>query len=146
MTQNLHTESHCEIERLVKKQCASSCYFTPCLFQFVCVAQADYYRILTQGERSIQCIEEGGQVVMVTEFRKTDGGSRQGQVVIKVIPWDTRDVIKDKAQWCSEGPSHAGFRSPHEFGPGARFLITFRARKALLCLSCLHSRSKFQQH
>lgn len=54
--------------------------------QFVCVAQADYYRILTQGERSIQCIEEGGQVVMVTEFRKTDGGSRQGQVVIKATP------------------------------------------------------------
>ncbi|KAK2568320.1 Rap guanine nucleotide exchange factor 2 [Acropora cervicornis] len=51
--------------------------------QFVCVAQADYYRILTQGERSIQCIEEDGGVVMVTEFRKTDGGSRQGQVVIK---------------------------------------------------------------
>ena len=50
----------------------------------MCVAQADYYRILTQGERSIQCIEEGGEVVMVTEFRKTDGGSRQGQVVIKV--------------------------------------------------------------
>ena len=53
-------------------------------FQFVCVAQADYYRILTQGERSIQCIEENGAVVMVTEFRKTDGGSRQGHVVIKV--------------------------------------------------------------
>ena len=50
----------------------------------MCVAQADYYRILTQGERSIQCIEENGEVVMVTEFRKTDGGSRQGQVVIKV--------------------------------------------------------------
>jgi len=48
------------------------------------VAQADYYRILTQGERSIQCIEENGEVVMVTEFRKTDGGSRQGHVVIKV--------------------------------------------------------------
>lgn len=48
------------------------------------MAQADYYRILTQGERSIQCIEEDGGVVMVTEFRKTDGGSRQGQVVIKV--------------------------------------------------------------
>lgn len=54
--------------------------------QFVCVAQADYYRILTQGERSIQCIEEDGGVVMVTEFRKTDGGSRQGQVVIKATP------------------------------------------------------------
>lgn len=53
-------------------------------FQFVCVAQADYYRILTQGERSIQCIKEDGDVVMITEFRKTDGGSRQGQVVIKV--------------------------------------------------------------
>lgn len=52
----------------------------------MCVAQADYYRILTQGERSIQCIEEGGEVVMITEFRKTDGGSRQGQVVIKVSP------------------------------------------------------------
>lgn len=48
------------------------------------MAQADYYRILTQGERSIQCIEENGEVVMVTEFRKTDGGSRQGHVVIKV--------------------------------------------------------------
>ena len=56
------------------------------VIQFVCVAQADYYRILTQGERSIQCIEEGGEVVMITEFRKTDGGSRQGQVVIKVSP------------------------------------------------------------
>lgn len=50
----------------------------------MCVAQADYYRILTQGERSIQCIEENGEIVMVTEFRKTDGGSRQGHVVIKV--------------------------------------------------------------
>lgn len=48
------------------------------------MAQADYYRILTQGERSIQCIKEDGDVVMITEFRKTDGGSRQGQVVIKV--------------------------------------------------------------
>ena len=48
------------------------------------MAQADYYRILTQGERSIQCIKENGEVVMVTEFRKTDGGSRQGHVVIKV--------------------------------------------------------------
>ena len=62
---------------------------------------------------------------MVTEFRKTDGGSRQGQVVIKVIPWDTRDVIKEKAQWCSVGPSYASFirqgpvfRSPGSFtGP-----------------------------
>ena len=108
----------------------------------MCVAQADYYRILTQGERSIQCIEEGGQVVMVTEFRKTDGGSRQGQVVIKVIPCDTRDVIKDKAQWCSVGSFHASFRSPHEFGPGARFSITFRARKLFyVCRVCIQDES-----
>ena len=64
----------------------------------MCVAQADYYRILTQGERSIQCIEEDGDVVMVTEFRKTDGGSRQGQVVIKVSfveEWLFRSTTKE---------------------------------------------------
>lgn len=60
----------------------------------MCVAQADYYRILTQGERSIQCIEEGGEVVMITEFRKTDGGSRQGQVVIKVSPLNIRRLYE----------------------------------------------------
>ncbi|XP_048580801.1 rap guanine nucleotide exchange factor 6 isoform X2 [Nematostella vectensis] len=51
--------------------------------QFVCIAQSDYYRILTQGESNIQVIEEDGEVVMVTEHRSTDGGNRQGQVVIK---------------------------------------------------------------
>ena len=39
------------------------------------------------------------------------------------------------------------FPTPYPiFGPGARFSkvpIPLRARKAVLCLSCLHSRSKF---
>ena len=49
------------------------------------MAQADYYRILSQGEINTQCVEEEGQVVMVTEHRTTDGGNRQGHVVIKVF-------------------------------------------------------------
>lgn len=52
--------------------------------QFVCIAQTDYYRILTQGKSNVKVIEEGGEVVMVTEHRSTDGGNREGQVVIKV--------------------------------------------------------------
>lgn len=54
--------------------------------QFVCVAQGDYHRILSQGEINTQCVEEEGQVVMVTEHRTTDGGNRQGHVVIKANP------------------------------------------------------------
>lgn len=51
--------------------------------QFVCIAQVDYWRIFSQGEASCRKVEEEGEVVMVTEHRVADGGSRQGQVVIK---------------------------------------------------------------
>ncbi|KAK3739736.1 hypothetical protein QZH41_016184, partial [Actinostola sp. cb2023] len=54
--------------------------------QFVCIAQSDYYRILTQGKSNIKVIEEGGEVVMVTEHQSTDGGNREGEVVIKAKP------------------------------------------------------------
>lgn len=54
--------------------------------QFVCIAQNDYWRIFSQGEASCHTVEEEGEVVMVTEHRVTDGGSRQGQVVIKGTP------------------------------------------------------------
>ncbi|XP_066917873.1 rap guanine nucleotide exchange factor 6-like isoform X2 [Clytia hemisphaerica] len=54
--------------------------------QFVCIAQEDYWRIFSQGEASCRKVEEEGEVVMVTEHRVTDGGSRQGQVVIKGTP------------------------------------------------------------
>lgn len=54
--------------------------------QFVCIAQEDYWRIFSQGEASCRKVEEEGEVVMITEHRVTDGGSRQGQVVIKGTP------------------------------------------------------------
>lgn len=54
--------------------------------QFVCIAEDDYWRIFSQGEASCRKVEEEGEVVMVTEHRVTDGGSRQGQVVIKGTP------------------------------------------------------------
>merc|ERR1712226_1127775 len=54
--------------------------------QFVCIAQDDYWRIFSQGEASCRKVEEEGEVVMVTEHRVVDGGSRQGQVVIKGTP------------------------------------------------------------
>jgi len=57
--------------------------------QFVCIAQEDYWRIFSQGEASCRKVEEEGEVVMVTEHRVTDGGSRQGQVVIKVFEKNT---------------------------------------------------------
>jgi len=68
----------------------------------VCIAQSDYYRILTQGKSNIKVIEEGGEVVMVTEHRSTDGGNREGEVVIKVrdlmmvmMPVDDDDDCND---------------------------------------------------
>ncbi|XP_046392008.1 rap guanine nucleotide exchange factor 2 [Ischnura elegans] len=57
--------------------------------QFVCITQADYYRILHQGEENTRRHEEGGTVVMVTEQRGggPDGaGSRRGHIVIRGTP------------------------------------------------------------
>ncbi|XP_047125253.1 rap guanine nucleotide exchange factor 6 [Hydra vulgaris] len=54
--------------------------------QFVCIAQNEYWRIFSHGEASCRKVEEEGEVVMVTEHRVQDGGSRQGQVVIKGTP------------------------------------------------------------
>ena len=53
--------------------------------QFVCIAREDYWQIFSQGEANTQRVEEEGEVVLVTEHRTTDGGSREGQVVIRVI-------------------------------------------------------------
>jgi len=52
--------------------------------QFVCVTQQDYYRILKQGEDS-QTIhrDANNQVVLVTEHKQVDGGTRVGHVVIR---------------------------------------------------------------
>eukprot|EP00794_Sanderia_malayensis_P016597 gene16597-18286_t len=51
--------------------------------QFVCIAREDYWRIFSQGEADTKKVEEEGEVVLVTEHRTTDGGSREGQVVIR---------------------------------------------------------------
>ncbi|XP_066599795.1 rap guanine nucleotide exchange factor 2-like isoform X6 [Prorops nasuta] len=55
--------------------------------QFVCVAQADYFRIQHQGEENTRRHEENGRVILVTELRGAlDGGARRGHVVIRGTP------------------------------------------------------------
>ena len=55
------------------------------LFQFVCIAQQDYCRILNQVEKNMQKVEEEGEIVMVKEHRELDRtGTRKGHIVIKV--------------------------------------------------------------
>ena len=54
-------------------------------FQFVCIAQQDYCRILNQVEKNMQKVEEEGEIVMVKEHRELDRtGTRKGHIVIKV--------------------------------------------------------------
>ncbi|XP_034934295.1 rap guanine nucleotide exchange factor 2-like isoform X2 [Chelonus insularis] len=55
--------------------------------QFVCVTQADYFRIQHQGEENTRRHEENGRVILVTELRGAlDGGTRRGHVVIRGTP------------------------------------------------------------
>ncbi|XP_076365591.1 rap guanine nucleotide exchange factor 2-like isoform X4 [Tachypleus tridentatus] len=54
--------------------------------QFVCIAQSDYHKILHQGEENTRKHEEDGHVVLITERRVLDGGSRQGHIVIRGTP------------------------------------------------------------
>ncbi|XP_014601024.1 PREDICTED: rap guanine nucleotide exchange factor 2-like isoform X3 [Polistes canadensis] len=55
--------------------------------QFVCVTQADYFRIQHQGEENTRRHEENGRVTLVTELRGAlDGGVRRGHVVIRATP------------------------------------------------------------
>lgn len=52
--------------------------------QFVCITQTDYYRILHEGEGNIRKHEVDGQVVLVTENRKTETVGKREPVVIRV--------------------------------------------------------------
>ncbi|KAG5670991.1 hypothetical protein PVAND_001216 [Polypedilum vanderplanki] len=55
--------------------------------QFVCITQADYYRILHEGEGNIRKHEQDGKVVIVTELRKTtDTSGKREPVVIQGTP------------------------------------------------------------
>ncbi|KAH7981425.1 hypothetical protein HPB49_024005 [Dermacentor silvarum] len=54
--------------------------------QFVCIAQGDYCRILHRSEENTRKLEEDGHVVLVTEHRTVDSGSREGHIVIRGTP------------------------------------------------------------
>ena len=54
--------------------------------QFVCITQTDYYRILHQGEENQRRHEKDGEVVLVTEHRILENGSRKGHIVIRGVP------------------------------------------------------------
>ncbi|CAH1794604.1 unnamed protein product [Owenia fusiformis] len=54
--------------------------------QFVCIAQDDYYKILSECEENSRKHMEEGEVVMVTEHRSLDGGNRNGHIVIRGSP------------------------------------------------------------
>lgn len=69
---------------------------THILFQFVCIAQQDYCRILNQVEKNMQKVEEEGEIVMVKEHRELDRtGTRKGHIVIKVRQTSLHLVGKD---------------------------------------------------
>ena len=51
--------------------------------QFVCITQADYYKILHEGEDALVREEdENGELVKVSEVRRTDDGQRHAKVTI----------------------------------------------------------------
>ncbi|XP_065348320.1 rap guanine nucleotide exchange factor 2 isoform X2 [Cloeon dipterum] len=54
--------------------------------QFVCITQEAYYRIQHQGEENIRRHEDNGELVLVTEQRVIDSGSRRGHIAIRGTP------------------------------------------------------------
>ena len=49
--------------------------------QFVCITQADYYKILHEGEDALVREEDdNGELVKVSEVRRTDDGQRHAKV------------------------------------------------------------------
>ena len=49
--------------------------------QFVCITQADYYKILHEGEDALVREEdEQGELVKVSEVRRTDDGQKHAKV------------------------------------------------------------------
>ena len=50
--------------------------------QFVCITQADYYKILHEGEDALVREEdEQGELVKVSEVRRTDDGQKHAKVI-----------------------------------------------------------------
>ena len=58
--------------------------------QFVCITQADYYKILHEGEDALVREEdENGELVKVSEVRRTDDGQRHAKVTMRTISRST---------------------------------------------------------
>ncbi|XP_067932600.1 rap guanine nucleotide exchange factor 2-like isoform X2 [Watersipora subatra] len=66
--------------------------------QFVCIAQDNYYEILSAGEENTTKFEENGVVVLVTENRALENGARHGDIVISGTPDRlVRHLIEDRS-------------------------------------------------
>lgn len=54
--------------------------------QFVCITQADYYKILHEGEDALVKEEEEGRLVKVSEVRRVEDGSKHAKVLLRATP------------------------------------------------------------
>jgi len=54
--------------------------------QFVCITQADYYKILHEGEDALVKEEEEGVLVKVSEVRRVEDGSKHAKVLLRATP------------------------------------------------------------
>ena len=54
--------------------------------QFVCITQADYYKILHEGEDALVKEEEEGSLVKVSEVRRVEDGSKHAKVLLRATP------------------------------------------------------------
>jgi len=62
--------------------------------QFVCITQADYYKILHEGEDALVREEDdNGELVKVSEVRRTDDGQRHAKVLLRASPTKLVDQL-----------------------------------------------------
>ena len=54
--------------------------------QFVCITQADYYKILHEGEDALVKEEEEGVLVKVSEVRRVEDGIKHAKVLLRATP------------------------------------------------------------
>jgi len=54
--------------------------------QFVCITQADYYKILHEGEDALVKEEEEGVLIKVSEVRRVEDGSKHAKVLLRATP------------------------------------------------------------
>lgn len=86
ITQQLHVGDGFGVEPTMEKQYQRGVMRTGCIdCQFVCVPQAEYYRIWNEGAKNTQThCNADGEPVMVTEYRSVLGRAHWAHVVIRV--------------------------------------------------------------